>query len=76
MLEINHYTASFDDQIRPQVPLRAGQYVRIHDSADAREYDAFNRRLHENGLMIGKFVRWHPRLMMNVFKIEKDTSNV
>jgi len=49
----------------------AGTYVRISESADAREYDDFTRGLRVGGMMADRFVRWHPRIKCNVYIIEK-----
>lgn len=68
MLTIGSYTANFDDARTPRYSPRKGEHVRVSESADAREWDAFQRRLKENRLDLD-FVRWMPRLKMDVYCI-------
>lgn len=70
-ITINDYTAKWDDAVRHRQTLRAGMRVRVHESSDGREYDAFCRRLADNGLALGAFVRWMPRAKLNVHVLEK-----
>jgi hypothetical protein len=70
MITINYYTGNYQSACRPQVP-RVGSYVRIHETADAREYDDFHNMLKREGLEAEDFVRWHPKIEMNVYRITK-----
>jgi len=72
MITINNYTGNWQVACHPATP-KVGSYVRIHESADAREYDDFKRLLKLNKLEAEAFVRWMPRLNMNVYKISKRT---
>lgn len=68
MLVIDTYTAN---AYRRGLNARVGSYVRISQSADAREYDDFHRGLGARGMKADLFVRWHPRLRFNVYRIER-----
>jgi hypothetical protein len=70
MITVNNYTGNWQQACRPSIP-KVGSYVRIHESADAREYDDFKRHLKLNKLEAEEFIRWMPRLQMNVYKIDK-----
>lgn len=68
MIHIDYYTATWDDAVRQRTKLRAGMLCGVHQSCDARELDAFVRRLREKNYDLD-WVTWKPRLSMNVFKI-------
>ena len=70
MITIDTYTATWDAAMRPSPPT-TGSYVRVHESPDGRELDGFQRTLRENGLEIGSWIRYHPNLRMDVFRIER-----
>jgi hypothetical protein len=71
MLTINQYTGNWQYALipTPSAP-KVGAMVRIHDSADAREYDDFCQIIKWEKKDI-EFVRWMPRLKMNVYRIVK-----
>ena len=66
-ITINHYTGNWQKACNPVSPA-IGELVRIHDEADAREYDDFCRCLKSNKLD-REFDSWMPRLKMNVYRI-------
>jgi methylaspartate ammonia-lyase len=68
IITINHYTATWDDQVTQRTTLRKGRIVRIDQQPDGREYDAFSRRLKENKLTI-EWNAYMPKLKMDVYKI-------
>ena len=71
MLTIDHYTGNWQKALTPMPSApKTGSLVRIHDSPDAREYDDFMRILRYDNKDT-EFVRWMPRLKMNVYKIVK-----
>jgi len=72
LITIDTYTAAWDAAMRPTPP-RVGSYVRFHVEPDGRELDGFRRCLWDYGLVADTWVRFHPRLRMDVFRIEKDT---
>lgn len=71
MITIDTYTSTWDDAVRQRTALRAGMHVRIHESADDREFDAFRHRVRESGLSVDCHVRWMPRARMNVYRLTR-----
>ena len=73
MITIDIYTGNWQDALTPKPSgPRVGSYVRIHICPDARERDDFNRALKREGKKIGEFIRSHPRLNMDVYRIERE----
>ena len=50
--EVDAYTGQYDDAICPAVAIEDGDTVRTTADPDAREWDAFRRRLSDAGLAI------------------------
>ncbi len=68
MTTINYYTGAYQSAI-PQSEINIRSHVLIHESADAREYDDFNRVLKKQGLELGDFVKYYPRKKMNQYTL-------
>ena len=71
---IDRYTGKWDDACRHYPRLRAGMHVAISISADAREWDAFDRRVQEAGLNHDEPVRHCPRLGLDVYCLRRGRS--
>ena len=65
---IDTYTRAWDDGMHQHPALSAGMLVRISEGADAREHDAFQRRLRARGLDV-EWIAWRPRLRMNEHRL-------
>ena len=73
MITIDAYTGTWNSALRPVAP-RAGSLVRIAEEADAREYYDFRNCCSRAGMETdfqACFVRWLPRLRMNVYRIRR-----
>jgi hypothetical protein len=73
-ITINHYTGKYQSAI-PQSKINIRSRPLIHESADARDYDDFNRVLKSQGLELGDFIKYYPRKRMTkyaLYKICKD----
>lgn len=72
MITINTYTGNWQSAVQSyHKTVRPGTMVRIHVSADGREYDDFHRALKEQGLEAEIHVRWMPRAKVDVYLITK-----
>ena len=70
MIEINYYTGKYQSAI-PQSKINIRCRPLIHEAADAREYDDFNRVLKNQGLKLGDFIKYFPRKKMNQYALSK-----
>lgn len=71
MIVINNYTGNYQSAICPQPKIAICSQVLIHERADAREYDDFQRALKRQNLEIGDVVKSFPRKKMNQFRLRK-----
>jgi hypothetical protein len=70
MIEVNYYTGKYQSAIR-QSKINIRCRPLIHEAADAREYDDFNRVLKSQGLELGDFIKYFPRKKMNQYALSK-----
>jgi len=68
MTTINHYTGKYQSAL-PQSKINIRSHALIHESADAREYDDYNRVLKSQGLELGNFIKYYPRKRMNQYAL-------
>lgn len=68
MITINYYTGNWQSAIN-QRRLNPRSHVLIHDQPDARESDDFRRTLRSQGLDIGDFVKYFPRLKLSQYAL-------
>ena len=69
-ITINYYTGKYQSAI-PQSKINIRSHVLIHESADAREYNDFNRVLKRQGLELGDFIKYFPRKKMDQYALSK-----
>lgn len=75
MIEINYYTGEYQQAITPHPKISVRSHVLIHESADARQYDDFNRVLLREGLEIGDWIKYYPRKKMNQYALNRLKTN-
>lgn len=67
MILIDNYTGNWQSACSPSVP-KIGTLFRVSEEPDAREWDDFRRVAINRGRDF-QFVRWMPRLKLNVYRI-------
>jgi hypothetical protein len=72
MITINEYTGKWQSAM-PQISIRPGTLVRLHDDPDAREWGDFRSVLRRQGLEVDfdACVRCWPRLKMDGYRIRR-----
>jgi hypothetical protein len=69
MLTIDNYTGNWQKATNP-IPPKVNSTFRTPDSPDAREWNDFKNLLAKHNMSF-VFVKWMPRIKMNVYKINK-----